>query len=143
MYIMNIYKLFVTLLTLLSVKLCAQSVAVIDSASISKVLDQYTDDDSPRNGSCNNKRWAQYLDYANLEHWAKINQNTRFKIASNAKQFTALCILQLAETNQLELDDNINIYLPEIHQHISHPITISNLLNHTSGIRDYCELLAL
>ena len=87
--------------------------------------------------------YEQYLGYANLEHEVKIDERTRFNIASNAKQFTALCILKLIEQGKINLDDDFRKYLPNVHSNIQDKITISHLITHTSGIRDYCDLLGL
>lgn len=87
--------------------------------------------------------FTKYIGYSNLEHEIKINKNTRFNIASNAKQFTALCILKLVEQNKLNLEDDIRKYLPELYEGIQEKIAISNLLTHTSGIRDVYDLWAL
>ncbi len=87
--------------------------------------------------------FTKYIGYSNLEHEIKINENTRFNIASNAKQFTALCILKLVEQNKLNLEDDIRKYLPELYEGIQDKIAISNLLTHTSGIRDVYDLWAL
>ena len=87
--------------------------------------------------------YEQYLGYANLEYKIKIDKDTRFNIASNAKQFTALCILKLIKQGKINLEDDIRKYLPDLYENIEDKITISNLLTHTSGIRDYCDLLAL
>ncbi|MBT8395026.1 MAG: beta-lactamase family protein [Flavobacteriaceae bacterium] len=87
--------------------------------------------------------YQKYIGYSNLENQTKINENTSFNIASNAKQFTALCILKLIEQGELKLDDDIRTYLPRLYKNIEYKITISNLLTHTSGIRDYCDLMAL
>ena len=87
--------------------------------------------------------FEKYIGYSNLEHEIKIDKNTSFNIASNAKQFTALCILRLIEQDKLALDDNIRKYLPELYKEIGYKITVSNLLTHTSGIRDVYGLWAL
>ena len=87
--------------------------------------------------------FKKYIGYSNLEHEIKIDGNTSFNIASNAKQYTALCILRLLEQGKLALDDDIRKYLPELYENIEHKITISNLLTHTSGIRDVYGLWAL
>ena len=55
-----------------------------------------------------------------------------FKIASNTKQFTAVAVLQLAGAGALDLDADIRTYLPEFGGDT--PITVAQLLNHTSGI---------
>lgn len=58
-----------------------------------------------------------------------------FRIGSMSKQFTAVCILQLAQQGRLNLKDDIKQYLPAYNTHGRH-ITIENLLTHTSGILD-------
>jgi CubicO group peptidase (beta-lactamase class C family) len=61
---------------------------------------------------------------------------TRFRIGSNTKQFTAMAILLLQDDGQLGVDDPICRYLincPDSWQ----PITIQELLDHSSGIPDY------
>ncbi len=87
--------------------------------------------------------YQNFLGYANLEHQVKIDEKTRFNIASNGKQFTALCILKLIDTKRLALDDDIREYLPEFYKNIAEKITISHLLTHSSGIRDVYDLWAL
>lgn len=81
--------------------------------------------------------------YANLTDSTLITKNTRFNIASNGKQFTALSILVLLEEQKIRLTDDIRAYLPTIYPNIKEKITIENLLNHTSGIRDVYDLWAL
>lgn len=87
--------------------------------------------------------YKKYIGYSNLEHEIKIDKKTRFNIASNAKQFTAFCILQLIDQGKLALDDDVRKYLPDFYKEIENKITIANLLTHTSGIRDVYGLWAL
>ncbi|MEL6675833.1 MAG: serine hydrolase domain-containing protein, partial [Bacteroidota bacterium] len=87
--------------------------------------------------------YEEYVGYANLEHKVKADKNTRFNIASNCKQYTALSILLLAEEGKLKLDDDFRTYLPEILPNISDKITIRDLIAHTSGIREIHSLYAL
>ncbi|BAZ22095.1 beta-lactamase [Kalymmatonema gypsitolerans NIES-4073] len=77
---------------------------------------------------------------ANLEYNIPISLNSVFDIASNSKQFTAMCIVLLATQNFLNLDDELQKYIPEIPQY-THSITIRHLLEHTSGLRDYLILM--
>lgn len=79
---------------------------------------------------------------ANIEHQIPITDKTSFHVASVSKQFTAFAILQLEDQGQLSLDDDIRKYLPEMHA-FEKTITIKNLLNHTSGIKDQWNLLRL
>lgn len=63
---------------------------------------------------------------------------TKFRIGSITKQFTAACILLLEEQGKLSIDDKLNKYIPNYPKGDS--ISIQMLLNHTSGIRDYTQL---
>jgi CubicO group peptidase (beta-lactamase class C family) len=65
--------------------------------------------------------------------------NTKFRLASLTKQFTALCILILQEQGKLSVEDPISKYLPGSPNTWSN-IRIRHLLNHTSGIPDYTKL---
>jgi CubicO group peptidase (beta-lactamase class C family) len=79
---------------------------------------------------------------ANLEYGVPITPATIFHMASVSKQFTAYSILLLERQGKLSLDEDIHKYLtwfPDLKE----KITIRNLLNHTSGIRDQWELLAI
>lgn len=87
--------------------------------------------------------YEDYAGYENLEDSTFIDRNSRFNIASNGKQFTALAVLRLAHQNKLDLDDDIRTYLPNLFASIQDKITINNLLNHTSGIRDFYDLWSL
>jgi CubicO group peptidase (beta-lactamase class C family) len=81
--------------------------------------------------------------YANLVDSTLITRNTRFNIASNGKQFTALAILVLIDEKKIDLTDDIRKYIPTIYPRLNSKITIENLLNHTSGIRDVYDLWSL
>ena len=130
-----------------SINLFAQSKLELDSEAITKILYQHANDDIPgmavgivKDGEI---VYEHYLGYANLEHEIKIDKDTRFNIASDAKQFTALCILKLVEQGKLDLKDDIRKYLPDLYKNIEDKITISNLISHTSGVRDYGYLIGL
>lgn len=87
--------------------------------------------------------YEKYIGYANLEHQIKIENNTRFNIASTSKQFTALMILQLSLDNKLNLEDDIRKYLPSLYPEAKEEIKIRHLINHSSGIRDYIFILEM
>ncbi len=63
--------------------------------------------------------------------------NTVFFIASLTKPFTALLILQLAESGQLKLENPLATYFPALKKEAVRGITIHQLLSHTSGIPDF------
>lgn len=87
--------------------------------------------------------YEKYAGLASLQHQVPVNEQTRFNIASVAKQFTALCVLKLVLDQQLSLDDDIRQYLPEFYPGIQDSIKIRHLLNHSSGIRDFYDLLSV
>ncbi|MCU0238021.1 MAG: serine hydrolase [Pyrinomonadaceae bacterium] len=74
---------------------------------------------------------------ANME-WSIPNQpDTKFRIGSVTKQFTAALILQLVEEGKIKLDGKLSDYLPDYRKDTGDKITIHQLLNHTSGIPSY------
>lgn len=77
---------------------------------------------------------------ANLEHGIPITSSTRFDLASTSKQFTAMAILLLAEQGLLDLEDDIRIHLPDMPD-LGTPVTIDNLIHHTSGLWDYWQVI--
>ena len=79
---------------------------------------------------------------ASLEYDQPITRQTAFNVGSIAKQFTATAILMLTAEGKLSLDDEIRRYVPELPD-FGHPITLRQLLNHTSGLRDIWALTDL
>jgi CubicO group peptidase (beta-lactamase class C family) len=79
---------------------------------------------------------------ANLEYDVPIKPDTVFHVASVSKQFTAMAVVLLELDGKLSLDDDIHKYLPELPDYGSR-ITIRNLLQHTSGLRDQWQTLGL
>ncbi|MDC6388982.1 serine hydrolase [Maribacter sp. PR1] len=86
--------------------------------------------------------YEKYFGMANLDYEIPIHKGTSFHVASVSKQFTAFAILLLEDEGKLSLEDDIRIYLPEMHK-FEPKITISHLLNHTSGLKDKYNLLRL
>ncbi len=79
---------------------------------------------------------------ADLDHDIPITPTTVFHVASMSKQFTAAAILLLAQEGKLSLDDPVRKYIPEVPD-FGTPVTIRELLHHTSGLRDQWDLLNL
>ena len=83
--------------------------------------------------------WSGYYGWANIEAKKPVTKNTLFQLASISKTITACMIMQQVEQGQLELDADINTLLPfkvRNPKHPGKPITLRQLLTHTSGIRD-------
>ncbi len=79
---------------------------------------------------------------ANLESGTPITAATIFESGSVAKQFTAASILLLMSDGKLRLDDRVQRFVPELPEY-SRPLTIRHLLSHTSGLREWSNLVAL
>ena len=79
---------------------------------------------------------------ADLERNVPITPETVFEAGSVAKQFTAAAVLLLARDGKLSLDDSVRKYLPELPDY-GQPLTIRHMLNHTSGLRDWGNVVAL
>ncbi len=75
--------------------------------------------------------------FANEEWEVENTADTRFKIGSCTKQFTAAIILLLAEEGKINLDSTIATYWPEYPKPAGNQITIDQLLSHKSGIPEY------
>jgi CubicO group peptidase (beta-lactamase class C family) len=83
--------------------------------------------------------WLNSFGYANITTRTKVSDETIFMVASISKPVVATAIMQLYEKQQLDLDDNINDYLPFQVINPNYPnehITFRMLLAHTSGMND-------
>lgn len=74
---------------------------------------------------------------ANFEWNVPNTPDTKFRIASVTKQFTAMVILQLVSEGKLKLDDTLVSALPDYRKDTGSRVTLTHLLNHTSGIPSY------
>lgn len=77
--------------------------------------------------------------FANMELDVPNKTNTKFRIASITKQFTAMLIVQLVSENKLDLHKPISSYLPDYPKENGDKITLHHLLTHTSGIPNNYE----
>lgn len=74
---------------------------------------------------------------ANMEWNIPNAPDTKFRLGSITKQFTATLTLQLVEQGKIKLDGKISDYLPDYRKDIGQKVTIHHLLTHTSGIPSY------
>ncbi len=73
---------------------------------------------------------------ADIEGGVPATATTVYRIASTSKVITATAVLQLVERGAVGLEDDIRDYVPEFPQK-KWPITVRQVLTHTSGIRHY------
>ncbi|RZK39626.1 MAG: class A beta-lactamase-related serine hydrolase [Pedobacter sp.] len=71
-----------------------------------------------------------------LETSTPVSLKSNFRLASVSKQFTAAAILQLVERKAFSLSTKLNWFFPALPPY-SKEIDILQMLNHTSGIKDY------
>ena len=77
---------------------------------------------------------------ADIINHVPITRATRFRIYSTSKLMTALAVMRLVELHRIDLDGSIADYVPDVPVEWN-PVTVRELLNHTSGIGDFTEQL--
>lgn len=124
----------------------SDGLAVTQRQQIDALFSQYADSARPgcavgvmRNGQVAH---AKGYGLADVERGVPITASTVFDIGSTSKQFAATSVILLELDGKLSLSDDVRKYVPELPDY-GKPITIDNLLRHTSGLRDYTALLSL
>ena len=79
---------------------------------------------------------------ANLTYDVPMTENTLHNIGSTSKHFLALGLLLLQEEGKLSLDDDVRQYIPELPE-FEHTVTLRNLITHTSGYREFINLMIM
>lgn len=79
---------------------------------------------------------------ANLDFEVPITTRTAFYLASVSKQFTTASVILLARDGRLSLDDDVRKHFPELPDY-GQRVTVRQMINHTSGLRDYLTLMTL
>jgi CubicO group peptidase (beta-lactamase class C family) len=107
-------------------------------AAIEKLMDRFYDNDQyfgtilvTVNGDI---LFQRATGYANRDSLIPNTLDTRFRIASTTKQFTAMLVLQLVEEGMLNLDDKLTDIIKEYPESKGKGITVGHLLTHRSGI---------
>lgn len=121
----------------------------MDSGRAAKIDAIFSEYDKPSSPGCavavydgDSIAFKKAYGMANLDHDVRLTPSSIFHVASVSKQFTGTAILLLAQDGKLTIDDDIRKHLPELPD-FGRPITIRQLANHTSGIRDQWDLLNL
>lgn len=123
-----------------------EAVETDPSKLVDQLMARYDRDDAPgaavavwRNGRT---IFSNAYGVANLTYDIPFEVNTRTNIGSTSKQFTAFAIMLQAERGQLSLDDDIRVHLPELPE-FEETITVRHLITHTSGLREFLNLLRM
>jgi CubicO group peptidase (beta-lactamase class C family) len=77
--------------------------------------------------------------FESLSSHKPVTPQTRFRVGSITKMFTALSIMQLVERGAVSLEAPLARYLPDA-PHAAE-ITVRQLLNHTSGLANYSDTM--
>ena len=83
--------------------------------------------------------WATHLGTADLDNGWPVTDETLFLVGSLSKTIIATAVMQLWDAGLVDLDVDVNQYLPFAVRHPRFPqmtITLRHLLTHTAGIRD-------
>lgn len=80
--------------------------------------------------------WARGFGYADLENKSKANADSAYRLASVTKSMTAVAVLQLAEKGKIDLDAEVQKYVPYFPRK-PWPVTVRQLLGHLGGISHY------
>jgi len=138
-------KKILLLYLIASVFLCKFNLVLAQNLDIQQKVDEYIDAHMQMNqfsGSILIAKNDQILvnkgyGFTNYSYDIKNAPETKFRIGSLSKGFTAVAILQLEEKGLLNIDDKLKKYIPDYPQ--GDKITIKNLLTHTSGIPNHTE----
>jgi CubicO group peptidase (beta-lactamase class C family) len=75
--------------------------------------------------------------FADFEWRIPNTPDTKFRLGSITKQFTAAVVMQLVEEGRLSLETTLSSAVPYYRKDTGARITVHHLLNHTSGIPSY------
>lgn len=80
--------------------------------------------------------YQEAFGYADIENEIPNTLSTKFRIGSINKDYTAVLILQMAESGMLSLDDKLEQFRLGFPTEVASKITVRQLLSHTSGFGD-------
>lgn len=141
---MRVATLLPLLLAVVAAPLHAQQIPDDVASRIDRVFARFDRTDGPgcavgvvRSGSLVH---ARGFGIGNLDHGIPITPRSVFYLASVAKQFTAAAMLVAAHEGDLSLDDSLHRWIPEFPEW-GRPVTLRQMLHHTSGIPDFLLLM--
>lgn len=124
----------------------SEPVATSPEGKVNQLLAAYDGDTSPgaavsvwRNGET---VFSNSYGMANLSYSLPFEEDTRTNIGSTSKQFTAFALMLLVEDGKLSLDDDVRVHIPELPD-LGETVVVRNLVTHTSGYREFLNLLSL
>lgn len=85
-------------------------------------------------------RWSRGFGFADLENQVPARAESSYRMGSVSKPFTAAAVLKLAEEGKLDLDAEVQTYVPYFPKK-AHPVTVRQLLAHQGGISHYRDYM--
>ena len=79
--------------------------------------------------------YSRSVGFVDVQQGLKANENSKYRIGSISKTFTAALVLKAVEENKLNLDQTIEKFFPSLKN--ADRITITHLLYHRSGVPDF------
>ena len=79
--------------------------------------------------------WAEGFGWADLEKQVPVAPETRFRIGTASVALTSAAVGLLLETDRLQLDEEIQTYVPEFPKQ-QWPVTLRQLMGHVAGVRN-------
>lgn len=83
--------------------------------------------------------YSKVIGYSSIDERVIADVNTKYRIGSISKTFTAVLVFKALEEKRLHLEQKIDLYFPKIKN--AEKIKIKHLLNHRSGIHNFTERL--
>lgn len=121
-----------------------EPIAAVPEERLDQLLSAYAGESTPgaiiaviRDGKVVHQ---QAVGMANMTFGIPFSRDTVSNIGSVSKQFTAFAVTRLAADGLLSLDDDVRDYFPELPD-LGHVVTIRQILDHTSGYREFLNLL--
>jgi len=123
-----------------------EPIATEPAARMNQMMVQYSGDDVPGAAVLVMKDgeiiFQESYGMANLTYGIPITENTLHNIGSTSKHFLTLGLLLLQDEGKLSLDDDVREYIPELPE-FEHTVTLRHLVNHTSGYREFINLIIM
>ena len=137
-YRMRIFHLLILLLLFCSKTTFSQTIDIVKLDAYFKALeDQRLFMGSVAMMKAGKLVYTQSIGYKDLAKQGRSDAQTRFRIGSISKTFTAVLILKAVDEKRITLDDKLSLFYPNILHADS--ITIRHLLSHRSGIHNYTD----
>lgn len=81
--------------------------------------------------------YTNQIGFSDIETNKKPDENTKYRVGSITKTFTAALVFKAIEEGKISLDQTLEDYFPSIEN--SKTISIAHLLNHRSGIHNFTD----